>query len=812
MTGFAPALTRLGILIANSVRRDVTRSVLLGLLLAVSVFGIVAAALLDSRSDAWERAADASANLARAVERDLSSEVRSIDFALQAVADTMARADAERITPEFRRALVMQQVNAARYLDAVLLLDETGEVAFDSRQRMPEAPVSLADRDYFAVHRDRPDLGLFISNPFRSRLAKGLWSIGFSRRLSHADGSFAGIALGVIRLGRLDVAFTGMQLGPGGSMTLFRQDGTILTRTPSDDRQLGRDLSSAPAVRRAQQAPAGQFIAISALDGVERFYTHRRLEDVPAFVNVALSVDDIYAAWWRKVAVISSVMVLLAGVMAAMFVRLHRELARRRLLEEAARASEATFRLLAENSGDGVCRLDVEGMRLYTSPASASIFGRPVEELVGRHLLDDVAPEDAPAVRDAFACLREGKASTRIEYRVVRPDQVPVWIEASWRAISDPLTGRIEGIVAVKRDATERKALESNLAALARTDGLTGLANRRSFDEALAAEWRRARREGLSVSLLLLDVDRFKLFNDTYGHPAGDACLKAVATAVTAAVHRPADLVARYGGEEIAILLPGIPNEGAAAVAERVRAAIEAVGLAHSANKPSGVVTVSIGVATARPVAGADLTAEALVAAADAALYSAKHSGRNRIAIAVSVPPPATPPPTPIDEGARLDALATYAAAKPGCPELDRIARLTAALLGTPIAAISLVSRDRQEFAARVGLEAEGTPRDVSFCAHLVASSEEALVVPNAALDPRFAANPLVTGAPGIRFYAGAPLICPRTGQRLGALCTIDQVPRPTLDPAQQALLADLAALAMDNLVRRQAQATAIAG
>ncbi|MDO9712203.1 diguanylate cyclase [Paracraurococcus lichenis] len=813
MNRFAPALARLTGSVAPAVRLARRRPVFLGLLLSASVLVVMVAALLDARRDAWARASDASANLARALERDLSSEVRSIDLALQAVADTMAYADGERISPEFRRLLIMQQVGATRYLDAVLLLDDDGEVAFDSRQDAPAIPADLTDRDYFAAHRDRADLGLFVSKPFRSRRAGGQWTIGFSRRLSRPDGSFAGIVLGVIRLTRLQATFEDMQLGPRGSMTLLRDDGLVLARTPFDERNLGRDLSHAPAFRRAQQAGVQQFVAISIVDGVERFYTQRHFEGVPLFINVALAVHDVYSAWRRKAAVIGGVTLLLVGAMAVLLIRLHRELGRRQVLEQAARSSETAFRLLTENSGDGVCRLDAGGRRLYTSPASEAIFGRPAEELVGRHLLDDVSPEDVSVVRDAIARLREGETTTRIEYRIVLPDLEQVWVETSLRAILNPVTGRAEGIIAVKRDVTERKALEGRLAALARTDGLTGLSNRRAFDEALALEWSRARRESTPVSLLLLDVDRFKLFNDTYGHPAGDACLRAVAGAVAAAVHRPADLVARYGGEEIVVLLPNTSAAGAEMLAEQVRAAVEAVGLKHTANLPLGVVTVSVGAATALPAADPDLFAEALVAAADAALYSAKHSGRNRVAVAASVPPPAALPPVPAEEEVRLAAVAAYEGpwfAGRGKEELDRVTRLAAALLGTPIAAISLVGEDWQEFVSRVGLEQAGTPKDISFCGHLVASDEEILVVPNAALDPRFSANPLVASTPGIRFYAGAPLVCPLTGQRLGSLCIIDQVPRPALNPSQRALLADLAALAVDALAHRRAPIAAL--
>jgi diguanylate cyclase (GGDEF)-like protein/PAS domain S-box-containing protein len=608
------------------------------LLLASGVLAVPAAAMLDARRDAWERASSASANLARALERDLSSAFGAIDLTLHSVTDLMARADAENISPAFRHALVQERVASTRYLDAVLLVDEAGMVGFDSGQRAPEVPVNLADRDYFLAHRDHGDLGLFVSRPFRSRLAGGLWTIGFSRRLSHPDGSFAGISLGVIRLERLSTAFEGMQLGPRGSMTLFRQDGTILTRMPADDRQLGRDLSGAPAIRHAQEHAIGQLVAISGIDAVARLYTHRTLEGAPAFINVALAVDDIYAAWWWKAVAIGSVMLVLVGAMAVLFVRLQRELRRRRSLEQAARASEASFRILTENSNDIVSRIDAKGIRLYVSPAVERVLGQPASEMVGTSALDDIAPEDLPAVHEALARLRAGEREVRVEYRVIRADGGVVWLEASARATVNAHTGKPDDIVAIARDVTERKALESKLAMLARTDGLTGLANRRAFDEALALEWRHARRDGTALSLLLVDVDRFKLFNDTYGHPAGDACLRAVAKAAAAAVHRPADLVARYGGEEFAVLLPGTLAPASQILAEQVRASVEAIGLRHAANSSFGMVTVSVGVATVLPAAAPELAPEALVSAADAALYEAKHTGRNRVVAAKAVP------------------------------------------------------------------------------------------------------------------------------------------------------------------------------
>jgi len=163
-------------------------------------------------------------------------------------------------------------------------------------------------------------------------------------------------------------------------------------------------------------------------------------------------------------------------------------------------------------------------------------------------------------------------------------------------------------------------------------DGLTGVRNRRSFDEQLASEWGRAVREGSALSVLMLDVDFFKRYNDHYGHQAGDACLHAVAGYLRSAVKRPGDLVARYGGEEFACLLPGTTLEGALTFARQLGAGVEALGLAHAASTVSPVVTVSVGVSATDGNGNGNEpgSAEALLRAADSQLYRAKDQGRNR--------------------------------------------------------------------------------------------------------------------------------------------------------------------------------------
>jgi diguanylate cyclase (GGDEF)-like protein len=180
---------------------------------------------------------------------------------------------------------------------------------------------------------------------------------------------------------------------------------------------------------------------------------------------------------------------------------------------------------------------------------------------------------------------------------------------------------RVRTQLTVKR---QRDALR----AMTLTDGLTGVANRRAFDERLGAEWRRCARAGLPVALLLVDIDHFKAYNDHYGHLAGDACLVQVGAAMRRAAGRAQDLVARYGGEEFAILLPQLDSQGAEGVASRLLAELAQLDILHAVSPTSARLTLSMGIASVVP--GDAGEPAALVRAADALLYEAKAAGRNQ--------------------------------------------------------------------------------------------------------------------------------------------------------------------------------------
>jgi len=191
----------------------------------------------------------------------------------------------------------------------------------------------------------------------------------------------------------------------------------------------------------------------------------------------------------------------------------------------------------------------------------------------------------------------------------------------------DDMRRELMAITLELREANER------LARLSQQDGLTGLANRRRFDLDLLRELGRARREHRPVSLVFADVDYFKAFNDTYGHPAGDECLRKVAAALRSVCRRPMDVAARYGGEEFALILPDVSEEAARHVAAEAMRAVAALEIEHRGSEVARVVTLSFGVAGCVP--DADIVADILLSRADQALYAAKRGGRN-LAVAFS--------------------------------------------------------------------------------------------------------------------------------------------------------------------------------
>ncbi|MDN0076991.1 PleD family two-component system response regulator [Crenobacter sp. SG2303] len=248
----------------------------------------------------------------------------------------------------------------------------------------------------------------------------------------------------------------------------------------------------------------------------------------------------------------------------------------------------------------------------------------------------DPATRDTPVIvlstKEEPAIKSAAFAQGANDYLVKLPDSIELVARIRYhsRSYLNQLQ-RDEAYRALRESQQKLLAANLELQRLTNSDGLTGLANRRYFDEYLNAEWRRARRQQMPFSVLMIDVDNFKLYNDSYGHIAGDIVLKKVADALLNAIGRSTDLVARFGGEEFAILLPNTPSDGAELLAEKARHAVETLAISCVPSDSGQVVTISVGGATLIP--DHDDAALNLIEAADLALYEAKRLGKNRVVV-----------------------------------------------------------------------------------------------------------------------------------------------------------------------------------
>lgn len=522
-------------------------------------------------------------------------------------------------------------------LRGIFVYDATGQW-LATTERLDFSKLNNSDRAYFQRHRESPEAGTLIGPPVKSK-AGGQWIITASRRINDSDGGFAGVALLTIDVSYFVKFYERFDIGPDGSASLLNNSGIMLARSPDETSAfVGRDLSNAPLFREWERRPAAAvYYFKSPLDGVQRLSYYQRSSRYPLMVLASKSQDDVLAPW-RRAATIRTIFVLgLVVLIALIGFYLVRQLWQRQRMAQALVAKEAHFRLLAEQSSDMVSRIGLDNRLLYVSPSCVRIIGWSPEELLGTSAVAGIHPEDMERVEHAIAALKNGEAEeARFVYRQRHRDKSEIWAEAALHVTRASDSGAIDGVVAVVRDMTAQKDLQDKLASLATTDGLTGLANRRAFDERLLEEWARARRDGTQLSLLLIDVDHFKKFNDHYGHLAGDGCLRALGRILLAHAKRPADLAARYGGEEFAVLLPNTGPDGCAEVGEGIRTALHELAMLHAQNPPSRLVTASVGAATSLP-SQTTTDCSMLVAAADRALYAAKDSGRDRLVMSGQV-------------------------------------------------------------------------------------------------------------------------------------------------------------------------------
>ncbi|TQV89051.1 diguanylate cyclase [Aliikangiella coralliicola] len=294
---------------------------------------------------------------------------------------------------------------------------------------------------------------------------------------------------------------------------------------------------------------------------------------------------------------------------------------------------EQRYRTIINSASNPMLTVSPPGRISSVNPAATSFLGYEKEEIIGQsfsRFLDTEFVEEYKTcfVNDTIFEEQDNKIvdNGAREVKIVTRNgiNVPVDLSINQLGLNYPL------YLCHFHDLTLHKQHEKELKRLSHIDKLTNIANRRSLDEYLKKEWQRATRCKTEISILFVDIDYFKKYNDHYGHKAGDECLKRVARVLNKTVSRPTDIVARYGGEEFVVVLPETNQPGAEKVAEDLRCEIEQLAIEHIHSSLSQYVTVSIGVSNVLPEQ--DMTSEQLLVAADKALYKAKQTGRNTIA------------------------------------------------------------------------------------------------------------------------------------------------------------------------------------
>ncbi len=313
-------------------------------------------------------------------------------------------------------------------------------------------------------------------------------------------------------------------------------------------------------------------------------------------------------------------------------------IADQRRLETELRDSQKRLARALAYMADGLAMFDADGRLVFCNEQYLSFFPKTAHLRVPgaafRDILEAVVTSGEQLGAGTGANAARWVNDIEATLQVAGEEEVHLfderWLHIRTRPTDDGTSMVVvSDMTKIKRAETELLVLTEQLKILASTDGLTGLMNRRAFDHALETELARSRRNTSPLSLLIIDIDWFKAYNDLYGHPAGDTCLLAVGACLKRVSRRPADFVARYGGEEFVAVLPDMDEEGALKVAMAFRTALLERNLAHGGSQ-TGRLTASVGAATHRPTTGVRSTKE-LVSRADQALYNAKAGGRDRI-------------------------------------------------------------------------------------------------------------------------------------------------------------------------------------
>jgi len=587
----------------------------------------------------------------RVIEENLVRQLKGANNALTGVRDDLGppeRADELLVLPTRLKALTA----AMPGVRAIQVLDVDGFSIASSLQQFQG--MRFNQRDFFRLARDGWHDDLHVPPPFPG--TRNTQTVVLTRSRIGADGSFAGLVVASLEPEYFEIVLRSVLYAPDMVAVMVHGDGLAIVTAPANQRPaIGENLNRPGSMftrHIESRQPASSFYGPMASNGEMRVMALRTIQptelqmDQPLVVALTRRYDDVLADW-RDDARTEALSVLLLGAASCLWLRFNQ---RKRLAAERAaqalaaveRESARRFEFGLKGADLGLWEWNLATDELTINEREWQMLGYAPRKLPlkARWWQSLLHPQDGPRVQALHEAHLRGEApGYRVEHRIRHHDGHWVWVLDHAMVMEYDAQGKPVRLVGTHLDITERvhsqqamKHMNEQLEALSLTDGLTGVGNRRQFDRTLAAEWMRSMRQHQPLALLLLDVDHFKLYNDHYGHQAGDACLRQLAQTLSGCLRQPMEQLARYGGEEFVVLLLDGDAAAGAAVAQRCVDAVARLKIAHAKSQASPWVSVSIGVSSVRP--SPDDSLERLVRSADAALYQAKQAGRARFEVA----------------------------------------------------------------------------------------------------------------------------------------------------------------------------------
>lgn len=630
---------------------------LLGALLALG--GLLAYTIVHERETIGQKERDHLAKQAQIIHDSLERQFDSVNRALLNIREEWPARSVRDGSVRSAIPRLKAFVEAMPGVRGLFIVDADGILRATNFTQL--IGTDVRERVYFqqVLKNPKADI-LYLSPPFRTAL--NVWGINMVRMIPGPRGEFAGLVAATLDPEEFKLVLRSVNYAPDVWSALAHGGGLMFLVEPERSDQLGMNLAQPGSFFSRHMASGAVATVLSGTvyrTGEQRLLAQYTIQppdlkmDNALVVAIGRDLNALYAPW-RKDALTKGLLlaILSLSTLCALYLLQWRKLKGLREIQQAQDALRLKTEELQhyfDNALNLLCIADFEGRFVKLNPAWENVLGHKLADLEGQLFQNFLHPEDRAQTLAALDRLRQGEKVIGLCNRYRHLDGS--YHDIEWQAVrqGDLIFADARDITQERRNQqamrdlnTRLEAQSETLRSLAFLDGLTGVANRRRFDESLQTEWRQCLRQRTPLGLLLLDVDHFKLYNDHYGHQAGDACLQVLARTLLKHIGRPHDLLARYGGEAFVCLLPHTDAPGSQAKAEALRQAVMELGLPHQRSPVTGVVTLSIGVVSWVPTD--QTTSEQMLLAADEALYAAKRAGRNRIACASPYPVAAADP------------------------------------------------------------------------------------------------------------------------------------------------------------------------